>query len=205
MDGQDWTVFKDTGSAGVDVKVQGNEFGRILHFYKQKWVFVLSIIFSVAGGVLPLGMMIIMGDSFDAVMVPETFLDSFVDYILKVTYLMIAMCVIMGLSFGLRGYTNPTFVRDLRDEIFRNINEQEIAYFDETSSGVLMARMSEDVSFVLNTYVEKLMTAIQYATQVVAGIIIGFITSWRISLVCFAIIPLSIILFYVAEYLVSKE
>ncbi|KAK8841866.1 hypothetical protein M9Y10_026818 [Tritrichomonas musculus] len=198
------SVFRETGSIGENIKVHGNEFFRILHFYKQKAVFVLVLLVTIVSGILPMLMMIILGDAFDASM-GNDFLGTFTKGLLKVAYMNIAMIVLLALAFSLRGFADKSFVKNLRDKIFSNIMEQDISYFDETSSGMLMARLSEDVTFVLNTYVEKLLTAVQYIVQIIGGIIIGFIYSWRITVICALIVPICLILYYVGEYFVSKK
>jgi ABC-type multidrug transport system fused ATPase/permease subunit len=88
--------------------------------------------------------------------------------------MIIAMIVVMSTSFGLRSMENRNFVRSIRDALFRNIMEQELDYFDATSTGVLISRISEDVANVLNTYVDKLNDCIQFWTQAVAGLAIAF-------------------------------
>lgn len=200
----DSTVFRESGSIGENIKVQGNEFFRIFHFYKQKFVFILVILITIVCGILPMTMMVCLGNAFDS-STGENFLDGFVKQILNMAYMAIAMLVLLGLAFGLRGYSDTMFVKNLRDAIFTNIMKQEIEYFDETSTGMLIARLSEDVTFVLNSYVEKFLTTIQYIVQIIGGIIIGFIYSWRITLISALIVPISLILYYVGEYFVSKK
>lgn len=204
MDFDNSRVFRESGSIGENIKVKGNEFFRILHFYKQKFVFILVLIITITCGVLPMIMMTFLGGALDA-SVGNNFLDEFTKQLLKMMYMVICMLVFLSLAFGLRGYSDTMFVKDLRDAIFSNIMEQEIVYFDETPSGILMARLSEDVTFVLNTYVEKFMTAIQYIVQIIGGIIIGFIYSWRLTVICAMIVPISLILYYTGEYFVSKK
>jgi ABC-type multidrug transport system fused ATPase/permease subunit len=88
---------------------------------------------------------------------------------MKWCYIIIAMIVVMSTSFGLRSMENPGFVRNVRDALFRNIMEQELDYFDATSTGVLISRISEDVANVLNTYVDKRNNCIQFGCRQWSG------------------------------------
>jgi hypothetical protein len=53
-------------------------------------------------------------------------------------------------------------VRNVRDALFRNITGQELQYVDATSTGVLISRISQDVVYVLDTYVNKLKSCVQF-------------------------------------------
>jgi ABC-type multidrug transport system fused ATPase/permease subunit len=61
-------------------------------------------------------------------------------------------------------------VRNVRGALFRTITEQELDYFDATSTGVLISRTSQDSVYVLDTYVDKLNNCVQFAAQAIAGL-----------------------------------
>jgi ABC-type multidrug transport system fused ATPase/permease subunit len=68
--------------------------------------------------------------------------------------------------------------------------EQELDYFDATSTAVLILRISEDVVYVLNTYVDKLNNCIQFGMQAVAGLAIAFYLTWQVSLIDLSVLPM---------------
>jgi hypothetical protein len=84
----------------------------------------------------------------------------------------------MSASFAFRSTENPDFVRNVRDAPFRNITEQELDYFDATSTGILISWISEDVVYVLDTYVDKLNNYIQFAAQTIARLVMLFCLTW---------------------------
>jgi ABC-type multidrug transport system fused ATPase/permease subunit len=173
MDDRGLFVFKQTGSE-EDIQVQGNEFRRILSFFNHKWIAIASGILCVMAGVFPIFVTWIASSSFEAILTPETMPDSMTGSLMKWCSMIIAMSVVMSTSFGLRNMENPDFVHNVRDALFRNIVEQELDYFDATLSDVLISRISEDVVYVLNSYVDKLNNCIQFGMQAVAGLAIAF-------------------------------
>jgi ABC-type multidrug transport system fused ATPase/permease subunit len=110
-------------------------------------------------------------------------LDSMTGSLMKWCHMIIAVIVVMSNSLGIRSMENPDFVRNVRDALLRNIMEQELDYFDATSTGVLISRISQDVVYVLNTYVDKLNNCIQFGMQAVAGLAIAFYLTWQVSLI----------------------
>jgi ABC-type multidrug transport system fused ATPase/permease subunit len=89
--------------------------------------------------------------------------------------------------------------------MFANIVEQDIQYFDEMTTGVLISRLAEDVAFAVSTYVDKFIVALQYCAQITGAVIMAMATSWRVGIVVVWIIPICIILYYVAEYIVNRQ
>jgi hypothetical protein len=105
-------VFKQTGSER-DIQVQGNEFRRILSFFNHKWIAIASGILGVIAGVFPIFMTWIVSSSFEAVLTPETMLDSMTGSLMKWYYMIIAMIPVMSTSFGLRSMGNPDCVHNV--------------------------------------------------------------------------------------------
>lgn len=197
-------IFRFQGSTD-EVKTEGNEFWRFLTFYKHKWIIVMATIFSIGGGVLPIMMMWIMSKSITAYTDPnKPFMDSMVEFVKQIAYLLVVMILIMGLSYGSRGFANPTCAHDIRCAIFSNLMKQEIPYFDSTTTGILVSRISEDVTFALETYIMKFQDSIQFQAQILAGLILAFVLSWRLALIALAPYPICVIIYVICEKYASK-
>jgi hypothetical protein len=69
-------------------------------------------------------------------------------------------------------------VRTVRDGLFSNITEQELDYFDATSTGILISRICQDVVYVLDTYVDKLNNYVQFAAQTIVRLVMSFCLAW---------------------------
>jgi ABC-type multidrug transport system fused ATPase/permease subunit len=108
-------------------------------------------------------------------------------------------------SMGFTVVRTGQCVSRVRERMFTNLVEQDIQYFDEMTTGVLISRLAEDAAFAINTYVEKFMNAFQYCSQISAAVIMAMATCWRVTLAVVGIIPISIALYYVAEYIVERR
>jgi ABC-type multidrug transport system fused ATPase/permease subunit len=95
-------------------------------------------------------------------------------------------------------------VGNVRDALFRNITEQELGYFDATSTGVLISRISEDVVYVLDTYVDKLNNCVQFAAQTIAKLVMSFCLTWQVTLVGWAGLPVCAAVWAIGEAKIHK-
>jgi ABC-type multidrug transport system fused ATPase/permease subunit len=95
-------------------------------------------------------------------------------------------------------------VRNVRDALFRNIREQELDYFDATSTGVLISRISQDSVYVLDTYVDKLNNFVQFAAQTIAGLVMLFCLTWQVTLVGRAGLPVCAAVWAIGEAKINK-
>ncbi|KAH6559790.1 hypothetical protein BASA61_000416 [Batrachochytrium salamandrivorans] len=77
----------------------------------------------------------------------------------------------------------------IRELYFKAILRQEVAWFDETSTGELTTRMNADTSLIQEGLSDKVGLMIQFTSSFVAGFIIGFVKGWKLSLVLTTVFP----------------
>jgi ABC-type multidrug transport system fused ATPase/permease subunit len=65
--------------------------------------------------------------------------------------------------------------RRLRERLFREILNKEIAYFDINKTGQLNTRLTENVNKVHDGTGDKLSSALQFVASFFAGLILGYI------------------------------
>jgi ABC-type multidrug transport system fused ATPase/permease subunit len=204
MDDMDMFVFKKTGSADKSIKLQGNEFSEIIKYYPSKLIVAISGICSVAAGAMPLALIWIVSSSFQSVLEPETMRANMEAMLMNWIIIAVLMVIVTSAAFALRAYANPAFVDTLRSALFERFLEQEIEFFDEISTGILLSRLSEDITFVLDTYIEKVQICIQYSSQIIFAILFSFIICWRPSLIILFILPVSTVTYFIGEHCVNK-
>jgi ABC-type multidrug transport system fused ATPase/permease subunit len=157
----------------------------------------------VAGGA-PFLMNVVMGDMMNVMTEEQGFLDAMIDLSLRMFYVILGMTAATVLSMIFRISITPTFSRDLRCLVYNSIVELDIGFFDATQTGALIGRLSEDVTLVRETYLEKFLQLVQQLTQSVAGIILALVTGWRVCIVVLPGIPLAAVAFVIGEVLVGK-
>ncbi len=97
-------------------------------------------------------------------------------------------------------YTNvlgQSIIRDLRDRVFRHLNSLKLSYFDKTPIGTSTTRTISDIESVNTVFTQGAITMIADILGIIAVLIIMFVTSWRLSLICLTTVPVLIMATYV--------
>jgi ABC-type multidrug transport system fused ATPase/permease subunit len=202
-------VFKKQGSQDDDaaIVVKGNEAWRTISFFRYPWAMIVGVIFTIAQGGSPFLMNIVMSDMMN-VMTQDAmsdFVDFVVDLCLKFVAVVCGMAVITALSIGIRVWMNPIFMTDLRDATYRAVLDLDIEFFDANPTGTLVSRLSEDVTLIRETYIDKGYSIIQSLSQALIGIIIAMSTVWRVTLACLPAVPLAAATYMLGEFLVERQ
>lgn len=77
----------------------------------------------------------------------------------------------------------------LREQLYRAILKQEVAFFDFNRTGELMSRLASDCSTLQNTVSVNISQGLRNLAQVLGGFAFMFYTSWKLSVVLLLIIP----------------
>ncbi|KAK8587719.1 hypothetical protein V6N12_022201 [Hibiscus sabdariffa] len=80
-------------------------------------------------------------------------------------------------------------VARLRLNLFSHLIHQEIAFFDATSTGELLNRLSEDTQIIKTAATTNLSGTLQNLTRTIIGIGFMFSSSWKLTLLSLAIVP----------------
>ncbi|XP_063965443.1 ATP-dependent translocase ABCB1-like [Lytechinus pictus] len=93
-------------------------------------------------------------------------------------------------SFGLTGERQTN---RLRKAFFHSILHQEISWFDFHQTGEITSKLSDDIEKVKSGYGENVGIFLQFLGQIIAGFILAFTTSWELTLVIMAVLPVLVI------------
>ncbi|XP_035706365.1 ATP-dependent translocase ABCB1 isoform X2 [Folsomia candida] len=77
----------------------------------------------------------------------------------------------------------------LRQEFFYQVLHQEIAWFDDHQTGDLAIKLSDDLERIREGIGHKFSMIIQYGSTFVMGLVVGFLTSCRLTLVILSLTP----------------
>uniref|UniRef100_A0A8C2C683 ATP-binding cassette sub-family B member 5 n=1 Tax=Cyprinus carpio TaxID=7962 RepID=A0A8C2C683_CYPCA len=168
------------------------------------FLMLLGTIMSMANGaVLPL-MVIVFGDMTNS-FVDDTIADNLPPSeclnCMIVLFLHLRHAInysIMGFVVLVAAYMQVAFwtlaagrqVKKLRKKFFHSIMKQEIGWFDINETGQLNTRLTDDVYKINEGIGDKLGMLLQSLSTFLAGIIIGFVKGWKLTLVILAISPL---------------
>ncbi|OHT11402.1 ABC transporter family protein [Tritrichomonas foetus] len=176
----------------------------IMSFFTKKFGLVLTLVFALACGIVQILLNLALGQVTEVLVSGNVDKSSFNKEMLKFTIVTIAFMVATAGCFGSRGFANPECRHDLLRALHRQILNQDISFFDETPTGILISRLSEDTALVYGVYVEKVQMAVQDIVSIFGGIILALITVWRVTLLAIAILVVCMIIFWVSTKVVNK-
>lgn len=159
-----------------------------------EWILIIiGILAALCSGVMPLLLYLLFGDIMNVFFLPGATYDSINHDIIVISLKMLGVAVLSGIfSFIQTGLLVPTGERvscRLRKRLFNAISHQEIGFFDKHQTGELLSRLSQDTNTIQAAYSEKLGNTFQYFVQTIAGVIMAFYYSWKMTLVMFATAP----------------
>lgn len=100
--------------------------------------------------------------------------------------------VIDGFSTYLLGAVGQEVVKNLREKLWEKIIDLPVPYFDQHPSGTIVSRVVNDTSVVKDLISQHFPQFISGIISIVGAVIILFIMDWKMTLIMFISVPLTI-------------
>jgi ATP-binding cassette subfamily B protein len=117
------------------------------------------------------------------------------DAIKKLIFITLALYVGSGILSYSQGWimarVSTNIAYRFRKDIAEKINKMKLKYFDKTTHGEVLSRITNDVDTINQTLSQSISQVITSAITVVGVLIMMFTISWMMTLVAIVIIPLS--------------
>ena len=122
------------------------------------------------------------------------FANADLSYIVKTGLILISFAV-CSLLFGLLGAiigakAGTGFGRNLREDMFKNVQTFSFSNIDKFSTSSLITRLTTDVTNVQNTFTMAIKMAVRTPVTLLFSVIMTFVISWKIALLMLATIPI---------------
>lgn len=118
----------------------------------------------------------------------------------EVTKIAISLLIIYGSSFifsfiqGLLiSKVTAKVSKDFRNKLSKKINNLPLSYIDNTPTGDILSRVTNDVDLLGDTLNSSLSYSVTSIATVIGSIIMMFNYSWKLTLVAIAIVPVSVL------------
>jgi len=82
-------------------------------------------------------------------------------------------------------------IKDLRNDLYRHLNELSLSYFNRTRTGQLISRITNDVTLVNGGVSAGFVTLIKNPLLILAYLSLALYLSWRLTLIALIILPAS--------------
>lgn len=115
---------------------------------------------------------------------------------------LLVLFAIGALATGVRAYlftvSGERIVTRLRARLYARLVRREVAFFDTHRTGELTNRLAADTTVVQNAATVNVSMLLRYALTAAGSVVILALTSWRLTLVMLALVPVTVIgaLFY---------
>ena len=104
--------------------------------------------------------------------------------------LLLGQTVLMYYQTWLTHKLGQLIMNDLRKQIFAHILKLRLQYFDKSPVGTLITRTISDIQTLNAVFSEGVVTIVGELLQLIAILFIMFYTSWQLTLITLAILPL---------------
>jgi ABC transporter fused permease/ATP-binding protein len=111
----------------------------------------------------------------------------------QIALVMLAVFSVQSVAGACRYYlfttTGERVVARLREQLFRRVLDQEIAFFDQHRTGELTSRLSSDTAVLQNTVSVNISMLLRNTAGVIGGVALLFYTSPVLTLIMLGVIP----------------
>lgn len=138
----------------------------------------------------------------DAILVKNK--DLFIKIFTRILSIIVAKIFLEYSKAYLLGKFSENILRDIRNEIGKKLINVKISYIEKNTTGDYISRLSNDLSLIQGFLSSSLNDLLYHPITFILGIILAISINWKLTLFCFAIIPISIILALIISKPVEK-
>jgi ATP-binding cassette subfamily B protein len=124
--------------------------------------------------------------------------------IIGIIALVVVQSILMYFQLMTTNKLGQNILNDLRNILFAHLLKLRMQYFDRTAVGALQTRTISDIQTLNNIFSEGLVTIGGELLQLVAILLLMFVTDWRLTLLTLAITPLLLIATYIFKKKVNE-
>ena len=175
---------------------------KLVQYMKKYQILILVVFCFAAAGALfaiigPKILGTVTTEVFEGIMGKITGTGEGIDFnsIARTMLILLGLYVLSALFIYIQGWImsgiSAKITYKFREEISRKINRLPLKYFDKTSQGDVLSRVTNDVDTISRTLNQSLSQIITSVTTVVGVTIMMFSISWQLTLVALLILPVS--------------
>jgi ATP-binding cassette subfamily B (MDR/TAP) protein 1 len=143
-----------------------------------------------ANGVTMPAFSLIFGDLLNSFNVPSDMLSVVSRYALNLVWIGLGTFFASWGSIAIFIGVGERQARRIREEYLRSILKQDMSWFDQHKAGELSTRLVADTELIQEGITQKAQAYVQFMSTFLAGVILGFVKGWQLTLVILAVTPL---------------
>jgi ATP-binding cassette subfamily B protein len=174
----------------------------VQYLRKYQVLIIIVLCFAAAGAVFSILGPKILGtvttEVFEGIMAKITGTGEGINFdsIARTMFILLGLYVVSALFMYIQGWImsgiSAKVTYKFREEISQKINRLPLKYFDRTSQGDILSRVTNDVDTISRTLNQSLSQIITSVTTVIGVTIMMFSISWQLTLIALLILPISL-------------
>ncbi|KAI8681216.1 hypothetical protein NCS55_00372100 [Fusarium keratoplasticum] len=179
--------------------------------YGDTWLYTLefiAVLAAIAAGVALAMVNVVLGNFVTLLSEPLTSESARADFMSRVETSALRFVYIGIARFGgtyiyssLFTYVAHRLTRNIRWRYLHSAFSQEIAFFDQGSSGSISMQTTSSGKLIQSGVAEKLGMFVQAVSAFIAAFVVAFITQWKLTLITSCIVPVVILICGVVSWL----
>lgn len=193
-------LLENAENGGENIDSESNERGERLSAYETAWRlirycnkfkiwftlgFFFLTIYSVARIFIPYFTGTLIAD-----IVNKKGIHAVIRAILLTGLFSIVASIFGGMRGGCFDWATSLIQKQVRDDLFRSLVQQEIAFFDDAQTGEIASRLTSDCEVMSSVISTNFNVFLRSLVMMIGSFIFMFAMSWRLALVTFILIPL---------------
>ncbi len=89
----------------------------------------------------------------------------------------------------LMGFVGQKIITDIRNLVFKRLQLQPLAYFDKTPTGLIISRITNDISLIQGAVADSFTAILKDAFTIVTLIFVVFYRDWKLAIIAFIVLP----------------
>lgn len=187
----------------LSAKEQLNSFIRLIKYLKYvKGYFMAAMFF----------LLLMTTASATAPYVTKVYMDKYVaigNYEVKSMVLVLILFVVIQLIYAISSYFGRVFfskgaliiVRNIRNDLFRKIQQLGMSYFDRTSTGSIVSRLTNDTEALSSMFTTALEEVLKAFVLVIVSFIAMFLLDVHLALITLCALPIILLAIYLYRLL----
>lgn len=162
---------------------------RLLRFVKPYWVkLAMAMAFmSLVGASQPLTAYLVKP------VLDQVFYEKKGEMLVLISTGIVGIYLLKGLFDYLQayfmGFVGQKAITDIRDVVFRKVQEQPLSYFDKTPTGLIISRIINDISLVQGTVSDAFTAVLKDVFAIIGLIFVVFYRDWWLASIAFVVLP----------------
>lgn len=177
-----------------DIKITGFELFRLFKYMKSKIFFILLIFLNffdstfIQINIIIQGKLatILVNSEYDTA---EDFLESINNISTIIIIVFITRFITNMFDSYLQSFHMTALKKDMHVKVLSKVLDQDITYFDDTLTGVIISRIDDDISNACEAFTDTFFDCIYCFYDFLLGLISCLFQSWKVSLISLCCFP----------------